>query len=330
MLTGQHRPCAIEAATGLRILGIDIGGTNIKHVVLDDKRLIEGSQMPTSSEEGPESVVHRVSSVALQTGAFDAIGLAVPGAFDDRGRMLLAANLDGDWAGRSLGEPIQRLLSVPVAVINDGHAFTLAESKLGAGRGAESVMGVVCGTGIGGGLALAGRLHLGTAGRVGELGHQTMRPSGRTCGCGSRGCLEAYAGARAIATAAGVATFDDAVQAANEGNRRALQALERAAELIGHAVANVLIFLAPERVVFGGGVVEAAPRLLDSIFAHVARLAPVAPLDKISLRRAELGVTAGAIGAALHAGTRLGHRVVEDGVAALVDGSGNHPLENRT
>jgi glucokinase len=302
----------------LRILGIDIGGTNIKHVVLDGERIVEESQMPTFAEDGPESVIERVSRIALATGGVDAIGIAVPGALDDRGRTLLVANLDGDWAGRSLAEPIQRLLRVPVAVMNDGHAFTLAEAKVGAGRGATSVMGVVCGTGIGGGLALEGRVHLGAGGRVGELGHQTVRRSGRTCGCGHRGCLEAYAGARAIARSAGVATFEGAIAAARAGDRRALQALDRAGELIGYAVANVLIFLAPDRVVVGGGVVEAAPRLLDSLFFHVARLAPAAPLDMISLRRAELGVTAGAIGAALHAGARVNHRVVVDGVGAGV------------
>jgi glucokinase len=323
-LRGQRR------RTGLRILGIDIGGTNIKRVVLDGERVVEESQVPTASEDGPQSVIDRVSSLAQATGEVDAIGIAVPGALDDRGGTLLVANLDGDWAGRPLAEPIQRLLSVPVTVINDGHAFTLAESTLGAGRGAKSVVGVVCGTGIGGGLTLEGRVHDGAAGRAGELGHQTMRPSGRMCGCGNRGCLEAYAGARAIARSAGVATFDRAVEAANEGDPRAIRALDRAGELIGRAIANVLIFLAPDRVVVGGGVIEAAPRLLDSIFAHIVRLAPAAPLEEIALCRAELGVTAGAIGAALRAAARAEQHVAIGAAGALVGGPVNYEWENST
>ena len=99
-------------------------------------------------------------------------------------------------------DPLEELLGVPVRLINDGHAFALAESKLGAGRGAADVMCVVCGTGVGGGLVLGGRLHLGVTDRGGELGHHTVDETGPACPCGNRGCLELYAGARAIATAA--------------------------------------------------------------------------------------------------------------------------------
>jgi glucokinase len=303
----------------MRLLGIDIGGTNIKYIVLEDERVVETAQVPTMSEQGPEALIDRVGSLALTAGPVDAVGIAVPGVLNERGETLLVANLHGDWVGRPLAEPIQRLLSTPVAAINDGHAFTLAESTLGAGRGAASVMCVVCGTGIGGGLVLEGKLHFGAAARAGELGHQIVRPSGRLCGCGNRGCLEAHAGAHAIAESAGSSTFDAVIEAAEHGNHRALRALANAGELIGLAIANVLVFLAPERVVIGGGVAEAAPLLLDSLFSQVARCAPAAPLDAIVMCRAELGVTAGAIGAAVYAGATLGvNAATEPPVEALI------------
>src|SRR5581483_6780502 len=138
-----------------------------------------------------------------------------------------------------------------VRLINDGHAFALAESTLGAGRGAPNVMCVVCGTGIGGGLVLGGTLHLGPEQRAGEFGHHTVIADGAPCGCGNHGCLELYAGARAIAAAAGTATFDDAVVAARAGDERARCALADAGALIGLAIANVLIFVCPDRVVVG-------------------------------------------------------------------------------
>jgi glucokinase len=160
-------------------------------------------------------------------------------------------------------------------------------------------MCIVCGTGIGGGLVLGGRLHLGPDQRAGEFGHQTVSEDGPRCSCGNRGCLELYAGARAIATAAGAPTFHDAVVNARAGDEAAIGALARAGELIGLAIANVLIFLAPDRVVVGGGVAEAGELLLDPLRASVANRARVAPLDRIAIAPAELGPRAGAIGAAL-------------------------------
>ena len=170
---------------------------------------------------------------------------------------------------------------------------------LGAGRGAADVMCVVCGTGVGGGLVLGGRLHLGVTDRGGELGHHTVDENGPACPCGNRGCLELYAGARAIATAASADSFDDAVARARAGDDAAVRALARAGELVGLAIANVPIFLAPERVVIGGGVAEAGELLLGPLRASIAARARVAPLEQIDIAAAELGPGAGAIGAAL-------------------------------
>jgi glucokinase len=122
---------------------------------------------------------------------------------------------------------------------------------------------------------------------------------GPLCECGNRGCLELYAGARAIAAAAGAPSFDETVARARSGDDSALRALARAGELIGLAIANVLIFLAPDRVVVGGGVAEAGELLLAPLRASVADRARVAPLDRIAIAPAELGPRAGAIGAAL-------------------------------
>jgi glucokinase len=160
-------------------------------------------------------------------------------------------------------------------------------------------MCIVCGTGIGGGLVLGGRLHLGPDARAGEFGHHTVVEEGEPCECGNRGCLERYAGARAIAAAAGAETFAEAVAAARAGDERAAAALARAGTLIGLAIANVLIFLCPDTVVVGGGVAEAGDLLLGPLRASLADRARVAPLDRIRVVPAELGPRAGAIGAAL-------------------------------
>ncbi|HST16423.1 MAG TPA: ROK family protein [Gaiellaceae bacterium] len=284
----------------MRVLGLDLGATNIKLAVLQDGSVAEQRDEPTRSEDGdPERVLRRLTELGRSVGGVDSIGVALPGLFDDAGNAVLLPNLYGDWTGVPVRARLEELLDAPVHLVNDGHAFALAESMLGAGRGASDVMCVVCGTGVGGGLVLGGRLHLGVTDRGGELGHHTVDEKGPKCPCGNCGCLELYAGARAIAAAASAGSFDDAVVRAKAGDDTAVRALARAGELVGLAVANVLIFLAPERVVVGGGVTEAGELFLGPLRASVAARARVAPLERIEVVQAELGPRAGAIGAAL-------------------------------
>jgi glucokinase len=291
----------------VRRLGLDLGATNIKLALLDDDRLVATDQAPTRSEDGgPPAVLARMADLVDSAGPVDAVGVGLPGLFDEDGVAILLPNLFGDWTDQPVRAPLEDALGRRVRLINDGHAFALAESTLGAGAGARNVMCIVCGTGIGGGLVLDGRLHLGQAQRAGEFGHQTLTEDGPVCECGNRGCLELFAGARAIARAAGATTFEAALDAARDGDDRARAALERAGTLIGIALANVVIFLTPDRVVIGGGVAQAGHLLLEPIRASVADRARVAPLEQIEIVPAALGAFAGAIGAALWAATPAG------------------------
>jgi glucokinase len=284
----------------LRLLGLDVGGTNIKRVVLEGDRVVERSSQPTRSEDGVTAVLDRVIALARDAGEVDSVGVALPGLFDAQGRALLLPNLHGDWGGQPIAEPLRTALGRPVRLINDGHAFALAEARVGAARGADDVVCIVCGTGIGGGLLIGGRLHLGVEDRAGEVGHHTMVEDGPLCGCGNRGCLETLAGARAIAAAAGQPSFDAVVAAARAGDGQARGALRRAAAYVGIAIANLTIFLTPQRIVVGGGVMEAGELLFEPLREEVQRRAGrVAPLHAIEIVPATLGSDAGAVGAAL-------------------------------
>jgi glucokinase len=286
----------------VRRLGLDLGGTNIKRVVLDGDEIVERDSEPTRSDEGVGAVLNRLAALAREAGPVASVGVALPGLFDTEGRAVLLPNLHGDWVGRPIADPLADAIGRPVRLINDGHAFALAEARIGAARGAEDVLCIVCGTGIGGGLVIGGRLHLGVEDRAGEVGHHTVVEDGPLCGCGNHGCLETLAGARAIAAAAQQPSFDDVVAAARRGDERAREAIRRAAAYVGIAIANLTIFLTPERVVVGGGVAEAGELLLDPLRAEVERRAGrVAPLHAIEIVRATLGADAGAVGAALAA-----------------------------
>jgi len=286
----------------VRRLGLDLGGTNIKRVVLDGDEIVERDSEPTRSDEGVGAVLNRLAALAREAGPVASVGVALPGLFDTEGRAVLLPNLHGDWVGRPIADPLADALGRPVRLINDGHAFALAEGRIGAARGAEDVLCIVCGTGIGGGLVIGGRLHLGVEDRAGEVGHHTVVEDGPLCGCGNHGCLETLAGARAIAAAAQQPSFDDVVAAARRGDERARDAIRRAAAYMGIAIANLTIFITPGRVVVGGGVAEAGELLLDPLRAEVERRAGrVAPLHAIEIVAATLGADAGAVGAALAA-----------------------------
>jgi glucokinase len=284
----------------VRSLGLDLGATDIKQVVIEGDQVVARKTSPTRSAEGPSAVLGRLLEVGLDAGPVDWVGVALPGQVDSGGNGLFLPNLHGNWTGTAIATPLAEGFGVPVALLNDGHAFALAEARIGAARGAQDVVCIVCGTGVGGGLVLDGQLHRGIDGRGGEVGHITVAAEGDVCGCGNRGCVEAYAGARAIARAAGADTFAATLEAARGGQAAAVAAFERAGRHLGIAVANIAVLLTPERVVIGGGVAEAGELLLGPLRDELARRAgAVTPVDQIAIVRAELGPFAGAIGAAL-------------------------------
>jgi glucokinase len=284
-----------------RRLGLDIGGTNVKLAVLEGERVVDRQTTPTGAADGPAAVLERTAALGASAGAVESVGVCLPGVFDPQAGTALLANLPGNWGSLDVHAELERALGRDVVVLNDGHAFGLAESHLGAGRGARDVLCVVCGTGVGGALVLDGRLHQGVGGRAGEIGHTTVAPDGPACSCGNHGCLELYAGARAIARAAGRETFEATATAAREGDERAAAAIRAAGAALGIALTNALMLLMPERVVIGGGTVAATgDLLLGAARAELERRAAgLAPLEVITVVPAELGSYAGAIGAAL-------------------------------
>ncbi len=162
-------------------------------------------------------------------------------------------------------------MGVPAFLINDARAFGLAELRLGAGRGASSMIGLTLGTGVGGVLAIDGRVHQGHDGTAGEIGHQTIDPDGPWCGCGNRGCLEAYCRADQLSAACGTATAEEAVRAAQAGDARALGGLADWGRYLGIGISNMITVISPDKVVLGGGVAQAGELVFGPIRAEIAR-----------------------------------------------------------
>lgn len=209
-------------------------------------------------------------------------------------------NVPGDWAGRPVARPVEAALGIPVSLINDARAFGLAELRLGAGRGVRSMIGLALGTGVGGVIAIDGRVHLGHDGTAGEIGHQTVDPDGPPCSCGSRGCLESFARADRISAACGTTSVEAAVAAARGGDARALAGMAEVGRYLGIGIGNVVVVISPDGVIIGGGVAAAADLLFGPIRAELQERVRTTSLDDVEIVTAELGIWAGAIGAAIH------------------------------
>ncbi len=311
-------------------LGIDLGGTNLKFAVVERTgnvwRTLEQGREATRAGGGPDAVVAQIGGMATAAVArwpgIVTVGVGVPGLYDPaHGTTRFLVNVPGDWAGRPVAGPVAAAVGVPVALINDARAFGLAELRLGAGRGASSLIGLTLGTGVGGVIAIDGRVHLGHDGTAGEIGHQTIDPDGPTCGCGNRGCVEAFARADRIAEACGTDDVEAAVAAARAGDEGALAGLRRVGTALGIGIANVIVVIAPDLVVIGGGVAAAGDLLLDPIRDELRRRVYTTALDRVEVVTAELGPWAGAIGAAIH-GAESGEPGETAGGAAYADASG--------
>jgi glucokinase len=313
-------------------IGVDLGGTNIKAGIVDVKagKLITKLTTPTLARDGHEAVMQRMANLidqliaasGLSRDDFGGIGIGVPGVLDlENGLVLFLPNLPGTWPRVPLAGFIQDKIGLPVGLLNDVRAISLGEWKFGAGRGVDTLACFAIGTGIGGGLVINGALHLGIGGTAGELGHQTIDFNGPLCGCGNRGCLEAYASGPAIAamgikaviqgqtTAIGALVDHDLnritaqviSQAASQGDRVAIDIYAQAGEYIGIAAANVLAAISPRKIVIAGGVAAAGELLLAPIRATIRQRVFVMPCDQVEILQAELGSNAGIMGVALWA-----------------------------
>ncbi len=300
-----------------RHLGLDLGATNLKRAVVSQRagtwRTIDREQTSTATTADlgavPAAVVAQLAELARDAvdrwPGIASVGIGVPGLYDPAaGTTRFLVNVPGPWAGQPVAGPVGEAVRLPAFLVNDARAFGLAELRLGAGRGASSMVGLTLGTGVGGVFAVDGRVQQGHDGTAGEIGHQTIDPDGPWCGCGNRGCLEAYARADQIAAACGTATAEEAVRAAEAGDVQARAGLAEVGRYLGIGLANMITVISPDRIVLGGGVAAAGELLFAPIRSEIARRVRTTSPDAVEIVPAELGVWAGAIGAAIHGAER--------------------------
>lgn len=294
-------------------IGIDLGGTNLRAAAFDANGLllkkISGS---TPVSEGPEAVIaDMVQAASLLRGEFGKEGLAgigagVPGNIDMRAGVVVRWGNVPAFTGYPTRDRLAEQLNTPVILENDANAAALGEHWMGAGRGADNLVMLTLGTGIGGGIISDGKILRGHIGMAGEVGHITVVPNGNPCGCGNRGCVEKHASATAIGAMARLFGLGNDLSAldvqilAERGDERAAAIWRSMGESLGTALACLINVFNFPLYLIGGGASGGWDHFAPAMFAEIEYRSMTYRLTKAttSIARATLGGDAGLFGAA--------------------------------
>lgn len=313
--------------SGKHIVGVDLGGTNVRAAVADrDGKIIGDARRPSLAMEGPDVTIPEIiqavreamTNAGVRTEDVCGIGMGVPGRhISAEGVVLWSPNFK-DWGGLQLLKPICDALDLAAFMGNDANVAALGEFRFGAakGTGIRSMVMMTLGTGIGGGVILDGKLWLGANEGGGEIGHQVINPNGKQCGCGNFGDLESmanrdaiieralrkiYSGRKTILTDMVKPKFLEITpaviaEAASRGDEVAVEVMDETGYFVGIGVANVITFLNVEMIVIGGGISQAGPVLWDPIMRTVRANALEEALEVCRVVPAALGDDAGVLG----------------------------------
>lgn len=307
-------------------IGIDVGGTNVKIALVDLKgNVLYSNTIPTRTEMGYEYTVSNIKQAIYdllkETNStpdmIEGIGFGFPGQVDYKsGVVRLAPNIPG-WVEVPIAKIFEAEFKIPTRVDNDVRCAALGELNFGAGVGCENLICITVGTGIGSGLIINGKLVRGASNAAGEIGHVKLQMhEGPICGCGDTGCMEAFASGPAIVAMAenyikgGKSTKYRELanpditpyivgEAAKQGDPVANRIFKIMGEYIGIGMSSVVNLLNPEKIIVGGGVAESGELLLEPIRKTIKERAMVIAGSAVQVVPAQLGNTAGVIGASL-------------------------------
>lgn len=282
-------------------VGIDIGGTRVKSVLIDAEGAILQND-ERDSVEGADAFVSLVESVLTDVGASEAlpVGISCPGLAqrDHRAIASMPGRMDG-LEGLVFGQAIGR----DVFVLNDAHAATIGEIVVGAAAGRQTVVMLTLGTGVGGGVVINGKLFTGANGRAGHFGHMTIDATGSPDICNMPGSIEDAIGNHNIQARSGgrFASTRELIEAVNNDDAQAMLIWQASIDCLAASVASLINAFDPEAVVIGGGIAAAGPVLFEPLAQAMDRVEWRPLGEAVPTLPATLGVQAGALGAALFA-----------------------------
>lgn len=299
-------------------IGVDLSAQTLRvALVTNDGQVLERREAALEREGVARQTASVVQELRDRATTIEAIGVGIPGLVNPQThKVVISSGLPSAEQG-NLQADLSNLTGLPVALENDANAAAYGEYITGAGRGSRNMFYVTLGQGIGGAIILDGKLWLGASGFAGEFGHITIDPDGAECVCGNTGCLETVASAPNIVRRTHERLFRDGTSSlsklamnrdftaadvareARNGDDFALLMIERTGRYIGTAIASVINLLNLERIVLGGGVMEAGDLILDPIIREAGRRSFQPCFEATQIVAAGLGADAVAIGAAM-------------------------------
>jgi glucokinase len=299
--------------------GFDIGGTRLKYGLIDS----EGRLVFKGQARSPEAMAD-ILGVLEETwallkrkspGPVRSCGFGIAGFYSRKEHKILQSPNYPSFNGFPLVPAFRKFIDVPFRIGNDANMAAFGEFEHGAGKGAQSLVLLTIGTGIGSGIILDGKLWEGAGGYAGEIGHITVNPEGDPCNCGGRGCLETEASApsivknyQALTKRTDVADSRDIYLLAKTGDPAALESFRKCAYYLGIGLGIVINLLNPEKILIGGGVVSAGKFLLGPAVEEARRRSHPISFAGCRIEKASLGNNAGLTGAAAWARLKAGSR----------------------
>lgn len=301
-------------------IGIDLGGTSVKYALIDNEGVFHfQGRLASMADISAEAVIGQLLKAIRESLDFATthglevcgIGIGTPGIVDATNRVVIggAENIVG-WENLHLATRVEEEIKLPVILGNDANLMGLGETIYGAGKGAENVVFVTVGTGIGGAVVIGGKLFNGYANRGTELGHVPLIADGEPCACGSIGCLEHYASTSALVRRFKQRADKEELKFEDEINGEmivglykknhplAVMCLEEHCRFLGHGIGGFINIFSPQLVVIGGGLSEAGEFYIQKVREQAFRYAISDCAVNTRIIAATLGNKAGSLGAA--------------------------------
>lgn len=301
-----------------RFIGIDLSGPLLRAAIVNNDGQIEDRrEVKIEADQLVNQVAQVVTKLRGLNSNIEAVGIAIRGLVNRQTDRVIASRDLPSTVREDLHSEFTKATGARVEIENDANAAAYGEYKVGAGRGSRDMFYITIGDGIGGAIILDGKLWTGASGFAGEFGHITIDTEGIECECGNTGCLETVASGPSIVRRAndrlyrdGTSslsklainknfTADDVAHEAKNGDDFSMMMIERTGKYIGTGVASVLNLLNIERVVLGGGVMDAGELILNPIIQEARRRAFQPCFEATKILAATLGADAAAIGVAM-------------------------------
>ena len=303
-------------------IGVDIGGTSIKGATITDKgEILDRFSLKMDRLAEPEVTYGKMCDEIekfLKDKSYKnniaGIGLGVPGILDRTNGIVKSSPNMPKWINFKISDFVQKRLNLPVKIVNDASSAALGEAKFGSGKNYQNIVMITLGTGVGGGIIIDGKLYDGLGGTGAQLGHSVIRYNGRQCGCGRRGCLEAYASATALIKQANIQKdkypesklnqisdieAKDVFELAREGDTLAKKLVKEYITYLSEGLLNLCNEFRPDIILLSGGVANEGDYLVSRIEKYMKKHNyGYVNAPRVPVTLASLGYDSGKIGAA--------------------------------